>query len=76
MEIWERPKRNIMAAERMVARGLALSSPAMSGAEPWQGSKTPGPEGSPTDAEGSIPSEPTSIDACTSMGAHSIQLVP
>ena len=36
----ESPKesRNIMAAERMVAMGLATSFPAMSGAEPWMGS--------------------------------------
>lgn len=40
-------------------RGFALSWPAMSGAEPWQGSKTPGPDGSPIDAEGSMPRDPT-----------------
>mmetsp|Transcript_25264 Transcript_25264/g.69662 ORF Transcript_25264/g.69662 Transcript_25264/m.69662 type:complete len:200 (-) Transcript_25264:846-1445(-) len=53
---------NIMAALRIMANGLALSSPAMSGADPWHGSKTPGPD-SPMDAEGSMPSDPTSMEA-------------
>jgi hypothetical protein len=33
--------------------------PAMSGADPWHGSNTPGPDRSPTDADGSMPSDPT-----------------
>ena len=37
------PWRSIIAAERKVASGLAAPVPAMSGAEPWTGSKTPGP---------------------------------
>ena len=35
--------------------------PAMSGAEPWTGSKRPGAPSAPRLAEGSIPSEPVSI---------------
>ena len=38
-----RPSRSIIAAERKVASGLATPLPAMSGAEPWTGSNTPGP---------------------------------
>jgi alkylhydroperoxidase family enzyme len=30
----------------------------MSGADPWHGSNTPGPDRSPTDADGSMPSDP------------------
>mmetsp|Transcript_51319 Transcript_51319/g.76662 ORF Transcript_51319/g.76662 Transcript_51319/m.76662 type:complete len:202 (+) Transcript_51319:34-639(+) len=51
---------SIMAALRIIAKGLALSSPAMSGALPWHGSNTPGPS-SPILADGSIPSDPTNI---------------
>ena len=29
----------------------------MSGAEPWQGSNTPGPDGSPSEADGNIPTQ-------------------
>mmetsp|Transcript_16001 Transcript_16001/g.32839 ORF Transcript_16001/g.32839 Transcript_16001/m.32839 type:complete len:202 (+) Transcript_16001:121-726(+) len=57
-----RSYRSIIAAERIMASGFALSWPAMSGAEPWQGSKTPGPD-SPKLADGSMPNDPTSIDA-------------
>jgi len=71
-----RPKRNIMAADRIVARGLALSSPAISGAEPWHGSNTPGPEGSPTEADGSIPNDPTNIDACPRTHSHHLTPAP
>ena len=56
------PSRSSIAAERKVASGLAMPWPAMSGAEPWTGSNTPGPS-SPRLAEGSIPSEPVSIAA-------------
>ena len=42
--------------------GWRSRCPAMSGAEPWTGSKTPGPS-PPRLAEGSIPSEPVSIAA-------------
>lgn len=42
-----------------LTNGLALSCPAMSGAEPWHGSNTPGPSGFPMEAEGSMPREPT-----------------
>ena len=38
---WPRDRRSIMAAERTVAMGLALSWPAISGAEPWMGSYMP-----------------------------------
>ena len=48
----------IIAAERIVARGLALSCPTMSGADPWMGSKSPGIPFAPKEAEGSIPMEP------------------
>src|SRR3989338_37448 len=51
-----------MAAERMVARGLAISLPAMSGAEPWLGSYMPLLLAS-NEAEGSMPMEPVSMDA-------------
>jgi hypothetical protein len=34
-------KRSIMAADRMVASGLAMPLPAMSGALPWLGSYRP-----------------------------------
>ena len=54
------PSRSIIATERNVASGLAAPVPAMSGAEPWTGSNTPGPP-SPRLADGSIPSEPVSI---------------
>ncbi len=46
-----------------MASGLALPVPAMSGAEPCTGSNSPGPEPSPSEALGSIPSEPVSIAA-------------
>ena len=46
----------------MAPIGLAIPRPAMSGAEPWTGSNSPGPF-SPRLAEGSIPSEPVSIAA-------------
>ena len=45
-----------------MASGLAAPVPAMSGAEPWTGSNTPGPS-SPSEALGSIPIEPVSIAA-------------
>ena len=46
----------------MVAMGLALSWPAISGAEPWMGSYSAGPA-SPMEAEGSRPMEPVTMDA-------------
>ena len=36
--VWLREKRSIMAADRIVAKGLAMPFPAMSGALPWLGS--------------------------------------
>ena len=51
-----------MATERMVASGLATPLPAMSGAEPWIGSYRPFPWAS-SEAEGSMPMEPVSIEA-------------
>ena len=54
--------RSSIAAERIVPIGLATSWPAMSGAEPWIGSYSPNVpcavRRSPSDADGSIPSEP------------------
>ena len=59
--------RSSMAAERMVPVGLATSLPAMSGADPWMGSYSPNVpcavRRSPSDADGSIPSEPASTAA-------------
>ena len=57
------PWRSIIAADRNIASGLAAPVPAMSGAEPWTGSNTPGPSASPSEALGSIPIEPVSIAA-------------
>ena len=45
-----------------MASGLAFPVPAMSGAEPCTGSNRPGPS-PPSDALGSMPSEPVSIAA-------------
>src|SRR4051794_15269694 len=56
------PWPRLSAAERIIASGLALPVPAMSGAEPWTGSNRPGPS-PPSDALGSMPSEPVSIAA-------------
>ncbi|MNG27466.1 hypothetical protein D3C84_1125900 [compost metagenome] len=46
----------------MVASGLAMPCPAMSGAEPWHGSYMPLLLAS-RDAEGSMPMEPVSMEA-------------
>ena len=51
-----------MAADRMVASGLAMPWPAMSGAEPWLGSYRPCPPAF-SEAEGSMPMEPVSMAA-------------
>ena len=51
-----------MAAERIVAIGLARPLPAMSGAEPWIGSYSPFVP-VPSEAEASRPIEPTHIEA-------------
>lgn len=45
-----------------LTNGLALSCPAMSGADPWHGSNTPGPSGFPIEADGSMPREPTCFE--------------
>ncbi len=45
------------AVERSMPAGFAIPRPAMSGAEPWTGSKIPGPP-SPRLAEGASPSPP------------------
>ncbi len=58
------PSRSSIATERSVAKGFAVPVPAMSGAEPWTGSKTPGPL-SPRLADGSMPSDPVSIAAAS-----------
>ena len=42
-----RPWRSSSATERNIASGLAIPCPAMSGAEPWTGSNSPGVPGSP-----------------------------
>ena len=56
------PWRSIIAAERNIANGLATPWPAISGAEPWTGSNSPGPS-APREALGSIPIDPVSIAA-------------
>ena len=48
---------SIIAAERIVATGLAMPWPAMSGADPWDGWKTA--YRSPMSAEGAMPMPPT-----------------
>jgi hypothetical protein len=53
-----------------MASGFAVPLPAMSGAEPCTGSNSPGPEPSPSEALGSIPSEPVS------MAASSLRMSP
>ena len=58
------PYRHIIAADSTIAIGLATSWPAMSGADPWTGSKIPGPS-SETDAEGSMPRLPVAIAAAS-----------
>ena len=50
---------SISAAERSIAAGFAMPRPAMSGAEPWIGSKIPGPA-SLRLAEGARPTPPVS----------------
>jgi len=57
-----------MATDRMVASGLAMFFPAMSGAEPWIGSYRAFP--SPRLADGSMPMEPVS------MAASSLRMSP
>src|SRR4028119_545164 len=46
------PWRSRSATERTIASGLAAPEPAMSGAEPWTGSKTPGSPPPPRAAPG------------------------
>jgi hypothetical protein len=58
-----RLERSIIAMLKIVASGLAIPCPAMSGAEPWIGSYSPTEPSSPSAADGSIPSEPVIIDA-------------
>ena len=53
---------NSIPTERMVAMGLALFCPAMSGAEPWMGSYIPR-EVADRLAEGSMPMEPVMTEA-------------
>ena len=48
---------NIIATLRMVASGLAMPLPAISGAEPWMGSYRPRVE-APSEEEGIMPIEP------------------
>ena len=59
---WPSDQRSIIAADRIVPSGFARSWPAMSGAEPWIGSYRPWRPWAvsrvPSDADGSIPSEP------------------
>ena len=51
---------NNMATERIVARGLAIPLPAISGADPWQGSYNP-QLSEFKDAEGYIPIDPVNM---------------
>ena len=57
-------KRNIMAADKIVASGLAMPLPAISGAEPCEGSYKPLLLAS-NEAEGNIPIEPVSMAAAS-----------
>ena len=50
--------RSIIAVDNIEAMGLHVFWPAMSGAEPWQGSYIPGLPGSLRDADGNNPNEP------------------
>ena len=61
--------RSIIATDTNIASGFAVPVPAMSGAEPCTGSYRPGPP-SPTEALGSMPSEPVS------MAASSLRMSP
>src|SRR5690606_16551968 len=54
--------RSSIAALKIVPQGFARPWPAISGAQPGIGSSRPGPA-SPSDADGSSPIEPASIDA-------------
>mmetsp|Transcript_4277 Transcript_4277/g.11954 ORF Transcript_4277/g.11954 Transcript_4277/m.11954 type:complete len:245 (-) Transcript_4277:458-1192(-) len=54
--------RRSIAADRTVPMGFATPCPAISGAEPWMGSYRPNPD-SLSDAEGSRPSDPGSMEA-------------
>ena len=64
---WPSDQRSIIAADRIVALGLAVSVPARCGDDPWIGSKRPATpwtvRRSPSDAEGSMPSDPASTEA-------------
>ena len=53
---------NIIATEMMVANGLAIFFPAISGADPWIGSYIPFPPAF-NEAEGNIPIEPVNMEA-------------
>ena len=59
--------RSSIAADRIVPVGLAMSRPAMSGADPWIGSYSPNVpcsvRRSPSDADGSMPRLPARIAA-------------
>mmetsp|Transcript_6771 Transcript_6771/g.28513 ORF Transcript_6771/g.28513 Transcript_6771/m.28513 type:complete len:200 (+) Transcript_6771:1962-2561(+) len=59
---WWRENLSIMAADRIVASGLAMPLPAISGALPWDGSYKPLLLAS-SEADGSMPIEPVSIAA-------------
>ena len=65
---WSKEWRSISATVRMVASGLALSCPAMSGALPCTGSYMPTLP--PRLADGSMPMEPVS------MAASSLRMSP
>src|SRR6188474_2040321 len=67
-----------MARLSRVASGLAASLPAMSGAEPCTGSysalRRPSASGAPSEADGSMPSEPVSI-AAQVVGDNDVELL-
>ena len=57
-----RPWKRSSATDRSIAAGFAIPWPAICGAEPWTGSKIPGPS-SPSEAEAASPRPPVTAAA-------------